>query len=218
MSYDIAAKWVKEFEEKGIKVAATNERHPNVDVFYYLGELAIKLIHDAGKCIYKNNFVIISNNDFGYHIAKTLVKLCNNIGVIDNEENKTKYPDEVDWLSNFPEIKISEKYQDVEAIIFTAYPFDNTWIKEDGIITIDKLSTITHPLILRYAGHLDTDYLDKNNISYYPKFVKSGHMGILLSDIGNDSVIRLQAGGLKVGQLILDNNLVYNNVSIAEML
>ena len=43
-------------------------------------------------------------------------------------------------------------------------------------------------------------------------------MGILLSDIGNDSVIRLQAGGLKVGQLLLENNLIYKNIAIAELL
>ncbi|MBK7639026.1 MAG: hypothetical protein IPJ22_02965 [Bacteroidetes bacterium] len=113
---------------------------------------------------------------------------------------------------------MDKNHQNTEAIIFTAYPFDDTWIKENGIISEDKFNAIYNPLILRFAGHIDTDYLDTHKIAYYPKNVKSGHMGILLSDIGNDSVIRLQAGGLKVGQLLLENNLIYKNIAIAELL
>lgn len=209
---------LKYCQENNIKVGATNERHPNIDVFNYLGELAVKLIHNAGKCLYKNNFIIISNNDFGYHIAKTLIKLCNKVGVIDLAENRNKYSDEVEWISDFPDINIPENYKDTEAIIFTAYPFDDTWIKENGIISADKFKVINNPLILRFAGHIDAIYLDKHKIAYYPNQVKSGHMGILLSDIGNDSVIRLQAGGLKAGQLMLENNLNYNNYRVLELL
>ncbi|MBK9633927.1 MAG: hypothetical protein IPO64_05220 [Bacteroidetes bacterium] len=209
---------LKYCKENNIKVAATNERHPDIDVFNYLGELTVKLIHEAGKCLYKNDFIIISNNDFGYHIAKTLVKLCNKVSVIDLKKNRNKYPEEINWISNFPDITLDKNHQNTEAIIFTAYPFDDTWIKENGIISEDKFNAIYNPLILRFAGHIDTDYLDTHKIAYYPKNVKSGHMGILLSDIGNDSVIRLQAGGLKVGQLLLENNLIYKNIAIAELL
>ncbi len=212
---DLDLKYCKKL---AIKVAATNERHPNIDVFNYLGELAIKLIHDAGKCLYKNKFIIISNNDFGYHIAKILVNLCNKVGVVDINENKNKYPKEIDWIGNFPEIHFPEEYKDTEAIIFTAYPFDTTWMEDNGIINADCFYPLNNPLILRYAGHVDTNYLEKHNISYYPKYVKRGHMGILLSDIGNDSVIRLQAGGLKVGQLLLENKLMYNDVKLADLL
>ncbi len=203
---------------KNIKVAATNERHPNIDVFNYLGELAVKLIHDAGKCLYRNKFIIISNNDFGYHIAKTVSKLCEKIGVIDLAENKDKYPNEIEWIGDFPNINIPKNYKDAEAIIFTAYPFEKTWFKKNEGLGIDSIAKLANPLILRYAGHIDTVYLDKNNISYYPKYVKAGHMGILLSEIGYDSVIRLQAGGLKVAQMALKNKDIYNSTVILKEL
>ncbi len=198
-------------KQNNIKVVTTNERHPNIDVFNYLGELAVKQIHDAGKCLYKNKFIIISNNDFGYHIANTLVKLCDKVGVIDVEENRNKYPQSIDWIGGFPEIEIPENYKDAEAIIFTAYPFENTWIQKNGVIVAKAFESISNPLILRYAGHIDTDYLDENQVSYFPKFVKCGHMGILLSEIGYDSVIRLQAGGLKVAQMALLKCPSYND-------
>lgn len=205
-------------KEKDIKIVATNERHPSIDVFNYLGELSVKLIHDADRCLYRNTFIIISNNDFGYHIAKTIVKLCGKLGVIDLPENKYKYPDTVEWLGDFPDINIPESYKDTESIIFTAYPFENTWIQENGPIKMEKFSKIENPLILRYAGDIDTKYLDQHSISYYPKSVKKGHMGILLSEIGNDSIIRLQAGGLKVGQLTTKGELKYKKIKIAELL
>jgi hypothetical protein len=78
-----------------------------------------------------------------------------------------------------------------------------------------------HPIdILRFAGHVDTDYLDTHIIALLSKICKKWtHGNLVLSDIGNDSVIRLQAGGLKVGQLLLENNLMYkNDVQLAELL
>ena len=54
-------------------------------------------------------------------------------------------------------------------------------------------------------GDINTNDLDHADISYYPSFVNSGHMGILPSDIGYDPVIRLQTAGLKVGQLLSQN-------------
>lgn len=205
-------------KKKQIAVVATNERHPNIDVFNYLGELAVKLIHNADKCLYRNKFIIVSNNDFGYHIAKTLVKLCSKVGVIDLAQNKNKYPDQIDWLGAFPSIHIPDDYKDAEAVIFTAYPFENTWIQKNGVIEAECFAKLINPFILRYAGHLDTSYLDKNSIQYYPIAVKCGHMGILLSEIGYDSIIRLQAGGLKSAELRIKNLEQFNNVPVFEKL
>lgn len=201
-----------------IKVVATNEKHPDIDVFNYLGELAVRLIHNAGKCLYRNKIIIISNNDFGYHIANTLVKLCDKVGVIDFEENKNKYPQNIDWIGNFPKIEIPQSYKDTEAIIFTAYPFENTWIEQDGKLNINSIKELSNPLILRFAGHIDTQYLDNNNIAYFPKQVKAGHMGVLLSEIGYDSVIRLQAGGLKAAEMAISKQASFNNNKILEYL
>ena len=55
-------------------------------------------------------------------------------------------------------------------------------------------------------------------IEYFPEFVKSGHMGILLSEIGYDSIIRLQAGGLKSAELAMRNEEQYNNFILLEKL
>ena len=39
---------VKACRSRGIAVAGTNERHPSIDVFSFLGQMAIMLLHEAG--------------------------------------------------------------------------------------------------------------------------------------------------------------------------
>jgi hypothetical protein len=205
---------------KNIPIAATNERHPDIDVFNYLGDMALKMIFDAGLCPYNNNFILMCNNDFGPFIAKVLSAVCTNLGVCDMLENKGKYNGiKIDWLGNFPDLKTTDKYKNSAAVIFTAYPFNKTWIGEnDEPITIENLLLeLDNPFILRYAGHIDEAAFE-NKITYYPKSVTPGHMGILPSAIGNDPIIRLQSGGLKVAEMMLKKVDLYNENILLEYL
>jgi len=140
------------------------------------------------------------------------------LAVIDKEENKGKYDmADIEWIGNFPDISIPEKYRNAEAIIFTAYPFDQTWIGDDSPISVQKIKDQFHdPLVLRYAGDIDTDSFDRNSVRYFPAQVHSGHMGILPSAIGNDPIIRLQSGGLKVGELLTRKEAKHKGISLVD--
>ncbi|HVY76313.1 MAG TPA: hypothetical protein VG890_15900 [Puia sp.] len=203
---------------RGFKVGATNERHPEVDVFNYLGDMALKQIFDAGLTPYKNKFVLICNNDFGPYIAKVIAKVCAGLAVIGPDEHRERYDASVDWIGGFPEIRIPEAYRDAEAVIFTAYPFDRNWLGSDTPLSITRLkSQLTDPLLLRYAGDVDPQALGAAGIRFYPAQVHSGHMGILPSAIGYDPIIRLQAGGLKVGEALLAGTQEYQNIKILDL-
>lgn len=205
--------------KRGFRIGATNERHPDVDVFNYLGDMAIKQIFDAGLCPYKNRFVLLCNNDFGPYMAKVIARNCERLAVIDKDENKSKYVlGNIDWIGGFPEINIPAEYRNAEAIIFTAYPFDQVWIGDQSPISMQQLKQqVDNPLILRYAGDVDPSALKTEGIRYFPEHVHSGHMGILPSAIGNDPIIRLQAGGLKVGESLLSGNHQHKNFPILEL-
>jgi hypothetical protein len=204
-------------KSRGIRIGATNERHPDVDVFNYLGDMAIKMIFDAGLCPHKNNFILLSNNDFGPFIASTLSKVCGSLAVCDYDENRENYSDsQIDWIGNFPQFTVPGKYRSCEAVIFTAYPFDKIWIgQENTPILISKLKLeIDNPFILRFAGDVDCKALVVNGVNYFPDSVYRGHMGILPSDIGYDPIIRLQAGGLKVAEELLNGNYTSDYLTI----
>ncbi|MBL7738578.1 MAG: hypothetical protein JNK14_05115 [Chitinophagaceae bacterium] len=205
--------------KRGLRIGATNERHPEVDVFNYLGDMALKQIFDAGITPYKNKFVLICNNDFGPFIAKVVSKVCDGLAVIDKNENKNRYDfPNVEWIGNFPEVNVPAKYKDAEAVIFTAYPFDQTWIGENTSISIKQIKAeFNDPYILRYCGDADPAAMDKEGIRYFPAVVHSGHMGVLPSAVGYDPIIRLQAGGLKAGEALLTGKHEHNNIPVLEL-
>ena len=205
--------------QRGFKIGATNERHPEVDVFNYLGDMALKQIFDAGITPYKNKFVLICNNDFGPFIAKVVSRVCDGLAVIDKSGNKDKYNfDNVEWIGNFPEVKVPAKYKDAEAIIFTAYPFDQNWIGENTALSVKQIKAeFSDPFILRYCGDVDPKSLDCEGVRYFPAYVHSGHMGVLPSAVGYDPIIRLQAGGLKAGEALLTGNIKHNNIPVMEL-
>src|SRR5690606_624444 len=105
--------------ERGFKIGATNERHPDIDVFNYLGDMAVRQIFDAGTCPYKNKFILLCNNDFGPFMAKVLARNCEALAIIDRDENRDRYAmaDNITWLGGFPEINIPESFRDAEAVV-----------------------------------------------------------------------------------------------------
>jgi hypothetical protein len=210
---------IEYIRQRGFKIGATNERHPEVDVFNYLGDMALKQIFDAGICPYGNKFVLLCNNDFGPFIAKVLSRVCNGVAIIDKDENRDRYQkNQVDWIGGFPDFKIPDSYRNAEAVIFTAYPFDQEWIGENTPINPEQLqSQLSDPYIIRYAGDLNETALNNKGVRYFPNHVQSGHMGILPSAVGYDPIIRLQSGGLKVGEALLSGNHIYKNERILDL-
>lgn len=205
---------------RGIRVGGTNERHPNVGVFDYLGDMACKLIFDAGLCLRNNTFVVVANNDFGPYIANRLARMAGRVGVVGRPEDLPLYDSGVAWLSDFPDVRVPEEYRDAGAILFTAHPFDVEWIGPAGsaIPASDLRRHFTHPYVLRFAGDVSVTDLEAHEVAYHPPHVKSGHMGIIPSEIGPDAVVRLQAGGLKAAQLMLSGETLYNGHELVQLL
>ena len=61
--------------ERGVRVAGTNERHPNVDVFAYLGVQAVKLLVDAGVAVHRSRILLVCDNPFASFISRGLNSL-----------------------------------------------------------------------------------------------------------------------------------------------
>lgn len=206
---------------RGIAVGATNERHPCVDVFGYLGDMALKQLFDAGLCPYRNTLVLVANNDFGPYIARTLGKVCAGLAVVAPDAHRERYAGlaGVEWVGGFPRVEVPDAYRTAEAVVFTAYPFDDVWIGEGRPIEVTDLTTaFDDPLLLRYAGDVDVVSLDNHEVRYFPADVGSGHMGVLPSAIGIDPVVRLQAGGLKSAEALLTGVHSHGGVPVVEPL
>jgi len=119
----------------------------------------------------------------------------------------------------FPEIKLPATFKYAEAAIFSAYPFDKTWIGERTPLSARQLRhACDDVLLLRYAGDIDSEVLQREGIRYFPDHVHSGHMGVLPSAVGYDPIIRLQAGGLKAAEALMTGEYDHDNVPVVEVI
>jgi hypothetical protein len=205
-------------QKNNIRVVATNERHQLVDVFGFLGDMAVKLILDYRVPIYRSNILLLNNNFFGLYIAKTLSGMCEKLYVIG--DNKDEYSEKnMNWICNFNEFQYnhSKLPDSIDHILYTAYPFQEILLGDkskpiDATILKNKYPDVN---LFRYCGDIDSSYCDSIGLKYYPAQVKSGHMGIIPSEIGFEPVIRLQAGSLKAGELALKDDSFFESNQVA---
>ena len=204
---------------KGIRVAGTNERHPQTDVFGYLGDLVVRLIQDAKQTPYRNKFIVVSNNDFTPYLCKPLVSMSAALGVYCPLEYKSEIENlGATYLGDWNSTEIPNDWKSTSAVIYTASPFSENLWGTFPLLNFNIWKTLSSPLFLRVAGDVREADLVQHEINFHPEQVPAGHMGILPSAIGWDPIIRLQAGSLKVAQLMKTNEVNYNNEVLAQYL
>jgi hypothetical protein len=166
-----------------IVVAGTNERHSQIGVFNYLGPLVAKSLFEEGLELTENNILLVCDNDFKYYINKSLTALGAN----------------VTHNNNNPDVELN-------AIVFAHTP-----LLSGGSLDIMKLNLPRKvPLCLHLWGDIDRSYFITKWVPH--NVPEPGHMGIKLSSLGVEPVVRLQGGGLKVGEIISNNILKHNSV------
>lgn len=167
---------------RGIKVAGTNERHPAVDVFSFLGLMAVKQLHDAGIAVYGSRVVLLCDNAFGPFIAAGL----QNCGAIVIQAEKLS-----------PGVVSSA----CDAIVVARQPQSGFVLTaEDADLLAERAPGA---LVAQYWGDVDRAALAAASVPVWPLGEpEKGHMAILPSAIGPEPIVRLQAGGLKVGQVL----------------
>ena len=206
-------------KSKEIAVAGTNERHEQVDVFGYLGDMVVRQIQDAKQTPYRNTFIVVSNNDFTPFLCTPLVKMSAGVGVYCPLEYKSEIENlGATYLGDWNETEIPIEWKSASAVIYTGSPFsENLWGKFP-LLNLEVWNNLNTPLFLRFAGDIyEADFL-QHKIEFYPSNVPAGHMGILPSAIGWDPIVRLQAGSLKVAELMKTNEVNFNNEALAQYL
>jgi hypothetical protein len=168
--------------KKGIAVAGTNECHPQTDVFSFLGPLAVKLLNDAGISVLGNRLLLLCDNPFGPFIEHALTALG---ALVDRRERICCTPAEGSY----------------DAVVVALHP------KNSPVLTRAECEAISknwHGMVIcQFWGDLDRGWLEQAEVPVWPLSSPArGHMGILLSAIGPEPVVRLQAGGLKVGEIL----------------
>ena len=169
-------------ERRGIAVAGTNERHPAVDVFPYLGVMAVKLLTDAGVGVHGLRVLLLCDNAFAEFIERGLASL----GA------------EVDLATALP---VSGTGRPYDAIVVALQPRSEPVLAAGDARLIAE--TWPGAVVTQFWGDLDRPALGAAGVPVWPAAApEPGHMGILPSAVGPEPIVRLQAAGLKVGEIL----------------
>jgi hypothetical protein len=147
-----------------------------VDVFSYLGPLCVKLLHDAGLPIYKNRIAVLCDNAFGPYITRALKGLG---GLVTRFEGVGALTSDV-W----------------DCVVVALEP--RSELRLDGEEAKRLARVAPGAVVAQFWGDIDRDALSSEGIPAWPRRApKPGHMAVLLSALGPEPIIRLQAGGLR---------------------
>jgi hypothetical protein len=177
--------------QRGIQVAGVNERHPSVDVFSFLGIMAVKLLLDAGVAVYTSNILLLCDNPFSSFIERGLVNAGANVDTVDS-------------------IAAASTDKTYDAILVALQP------RPEPVLSVKDAAMIAKywpgALVAQYWGDIERSAFSAHNIPICPEVEpKPGHMAILPSAIGPEPIIRLQTGGLKAAEAIWRQPLQPNN-------
>lgn len=167
---------------KGIPVAGVSERHPAVAVFSYLGPAALELIASGGLCVSGLRVLLICDNPFLPFLEESL-----------RQEGAKLY--------TLPTLRGVDSVPPADLVVLALKP--ESWLAvgeaEAGLLAAHAAGA---PLV-QFWGDVDRQATERYGIRCLPAHDPGkGRMGILLSDLGPEPAIRLQTGGLKVGELL----------------
>jgi hypothetical protein len=167
---------------RGILVAGTNETHRAVDVFSFLGPMAVKQLHDAGIAVYGSRIAVLCDNPFEPFIVSYL------------RASGAEVAAEPKLTSEF----LSPGW---DAVLLALRPggTDVVTAADAGLLGRHAPGTA----LIQFWGDADRQGLAQADVPVWPPDSPGrGHMGVLPSAVGPEPVVRLQAGGLKVGELL----------------
>lgn len=167
---------------RGVRVAGTNERHPAVDVFSFLGLMAVRLLTDAGVGVYASRLLLLCDNPFGTFIERGLTA----VGAA------------VDVRQRFADGPVDPRW---DAVVVALRPRAQPVLHATDGEVLAELAP--GAIVAQFWGDLDRDRLQAAGVPVWPATApRPGHMGILPSAVGPEPVVRLQAAGLKVGEVL----------------
>lgn len=159
---------------RGILVAGTNERHPAVGVFDYLGLVVLKAALQASHDLIDERCLVISDNDFAPYVRRSLEAAGAQVVVATNA--------------------LEGRAEDWDIVVVACTPPVSGGRKVD-------LTDVKADLYCQLFGDVDRRQVSGQWLP--AEEPPPGHMGLTLQSLGWTPILKLQAGGLKCAEVML---------------
>lgn len=171
---------------RGIPVIGTNETHPRLETFQYVGVLALKLLLETGLEVRRCRILVVGSDPFGAEIMDVLTKLGSECRRYDPTGQWPPSPSELeDDLKQCDAIVVSEHREPVPIIGAAGIPAE--------ILPSDLR-------LVHVAGIVDATAIANRGLVKHPsEAAPLGRMTVTTGYVGPQPVVDLHAGGLRAG-------------------
>ena len=166
---------------RGVRVAAVNERHADVGVFPFLGPLAVRLLAEAGRQARGRRVAVLCDNPFRSFVRDGLLDAGASVEVFERPEEVTPAA----W----------------DVVLVALDPNHRPELGEPELAALGRAAP--GALLAQFWGDVDRAAAGRHFARIWPPIAPGqGHMAILLSALGSEPIVRLQAGGLRAAELV----------------
>ena len=180
-----------ECQRLGIPVLGTNEHHPDLQIFRYVGHLAIKLLFETGIEVFRSRVVVVGSGEFGDEAARSLHDVGAQVYVVNP------------CLSEG--LRSAESHDALatsDALVVIEHHCRDMLIGPGGQITAKELYRLNPGMVLTHiTGEVNRNDVKKAGIICHPdQLAPAGFMSVATDYLGPRPLIDLHAAGLRVGQ------------------
>jgi len=173
----------------GIPVLGTNEHCPELEIFTYIGHVALKLLYEMGFEAFRSRVLVLGSGEFVGQVQSLLERAGAEVGRLSPGS----------WQLSDPQAR--RLWQSAEALVVVEYHTRRMLIGAGGEITPQQLSALNpHLAIAHICGGADRAGLDALGFPCHPAvFAPAGYMSVATDYVGPRPLIDLHAAGLTVG-------------------
>lgn len=177
----------------GIAVLGTNEHHPDLRIFEYIGSIALKLLLNQDIEIVGSKIAVLGNGEFADIIINRLQ--------LSGSESMLFDCSKVDFLNHSTSRQF---FKSADALIVAEHHHREQIIGLNGGIPPQKIAEVNPGIcIVHICGNVDQKSLEKAQILHCPEtFAPPGYMSVTTDFVDPKALIDLHTAGLKVGELM----------------
>lgn len=173
--------------KRQIPVLGVNEEDERINILDYLGDLAMKKLGLINMVKKNPHIVVLGTDKFGVKIFTKLKKKIQNIDIITIENAHD----------------LLDRARPVNVIILCNHSERNKIVFNKSFLKTMTTQKIKPAFIQIAGGLIDVESaVELGFIALPENEVKPGYMGWNLSELGPEPVIKLNAAGLKVGEVL----------------
>jgi hypothetical protein len=177
----------------GIPVLGTNEHHPNLRIFDYIGYIAVKLLHASDIEIFRSGVVVIGSGEFAEQTMSTLQSAGAEVTLIDSQIQ-----------GSLKSLAARRALKSADALVVVEHHSRRMLIGSQGEIGVSELHSLNPSLtVIHICGGVDRTELEARGLRCYPeRFARPGYMSVATDYLGPQPLIDLHTAGLKVGEAL----------------